>query len=72
MDKKFKRKKKTRASNYIEKLRDEDEFVITHSDPDGKIIFLNETITPTWLIVKLNSHFTCDRNEGVKCWGLTV
>ncbi|MDD4973342.1 MAG: hypothetical protein PHY93_03280 [Bacteriovorax sp.] len=74
MDKRFKRRKKKthpsvhteEASALIEKLKDEDEFVSFHNDPDGKIIFLNETITPNWLIEKLNNHFICDRNEGVK------
>ncbi|MBC7538433.1 MAG: hypothetical protein H7281_06410 [Bacteriovorax sp.] len=77
MNKKYKRKKKTHISKHIEKihtekLRDEEEFVSFHFDPEGKIIFLNETITPNWLIEKLNHHFICERNEGVKCWGLTV
>ena len=76
MHKKFKRKFKKHISrhitSHIEKLRAEEEIVITHFDPDGKVIFLNETITPNWLIDKLNTHFTNLRNEGVKCWGITV
>ena len=75
----MRRKKKTHLTKHseknfklIEKLRDEDEYVKFHFDPDGKVIFLNETITPNWLVEKLNNHFTSDRNEGVKCWGLTI
>jgi hypothetical protein len=75
--KKYKRKKRAHdliATDTIdaEKLRDEDEYVSFHRDPEGKIIFLNETITPNWLVEKLNYHFVCERNEGVKCWGLTL
>jgi hypothetical protein len=79
MKKNTKTKKKTgdflhteKPSTHIEKLRDEDEFVAVHNDPDGKVIFLNEAITPNWLVLKLNTHFTTDRNEGVKCWGVSL
>ena len=59
-------------SKFIRKLRDEDEYVSFHFDPEGKVIFLNENITPNWLIEKLNTHFTTERDEGVKCWGLSL
>lgn len=75
MNKKFKRNnKKMHDSQHLEmliKVREE-EVISSHCDPDGKVIFLNKTITPVWLIDKLNSHFTSDRNEGVKCWGLSL
>jgi hypothetical protein len=74
MDKKKKPKKKY-FKKYIEnsnELKVEDELVINHDDPEGEIIFLNKTITPGWLVNKLNNQFIFDMNEDVKCRDLKV
>lgn len=73
MYKKFKNNKRKHVKKHIHWIPEaEGEFVTAHIDPDGKIIFLNKTITPTWLIEKLNNHFLSERNEGMKCQGLTI
>lgn len=64
-------KQKARIINLQEENHKEEESLITNRcDEDGKIIFLNENVTPNWLIAELNNRFRCDKNRGSKYRGL--
>ncbi len=65
--KKISKKVKKRIST-----KEENELLNTHFDPEGKVIFKEETVTPSWLITKLTCHFTSEKAKHCidKCWHL--
>ncbi|MGZ3787746.1 MAG: hypothetical protein ACXVLQ_04445 [Bacteriovorax sp.] len=64
------KKKKHTQKEQEEIFKEEDDVLRSHSDPDGKIIFLNKNITPVWLVEELLNRFRGGKNRGPKCGGL--
>ena len=52
--------------------KEESEMLDTHFDPEGKVIFKEETVTPSWLITKLTCNFNSEKAKHClkKCWHL--
>jgi hypothetical protein len=69
--KKSKHKKKSRLHKSY-RVSNSECVTSSHCDPEGKIIFQYENLTPTWMINKLLHHFIDEKNEICKCWGLSV